>query len=354
MTFEYVLEHCHWIKKVDDYHYEMFLDHHSLSTFRLCEQMFVHEHIEGWHSKAEVTKMPWFFAIGLALHDALEYLYEQKRDGTYLLQNCIDQFALIWHKRKMESYVGDKEYNALGGLTGFLGMLTQYSIFYNNDTERLRIIGTEIAFGKGREVRLGSFEVGLVYIDCYLAGRIDFLMDNGKQLGPMDHKSMAFIDGDPISKYNPQDGMTGYIFATKQIVEKNFPDIASQRQLNMMWMNFLGVAYNVDANKRFKRLPLHKTDYQLEQYRLRQLTSFRRIFDLIYSEQEPQWNTGICSNVYRRNCQYKAAHSQNSEDNIFKILSLTHARGAIWNPDLSHEKERKNASESNTMRSSEI
>src|ERR1700744_1446659 len=105
MDFNYVLDNCHWIKKVGDWEYDMFLDHHSLSSFRSCEQFFVHKHIEGWAATTKSGKMPWFFAIGIALHDALEWMYNKKQAGSYDVQEFINQCAIIWTERKMDAYI---------------------------------------------------------------------------------------------------------------------------------------------------------------------------------------------------------------------------------------------------------
>jgi len=172
----------------------------------------------------------------------------------------------------------------------------------------------------------------MVHVDAYLTGRIDFLMDNGRVIGPLDHKTTAAIVGDPLEKYDPQDGMTGYIYATKHIIEKNFPELAKQRKLNMMWMNFVGISNQTDPNKRFKRLPLHKTDWQLEEYRLRNLTTFRRIFEMIYFEQPPQWATNLCGNMFRRDCQFKKVHRQSDLNSAFLVMNIDFIKKPIWNP----------------------
>ena len=346
MDFNYVLENCHWLRKVSETEYDVILDHHALSSFRACEQYFVHDHVEGWQAKG--TKMPWFFAIGILLHEVLEELYTMRQDNTFDLNTLAARGMILWDEHNMEYYAGDKGHKAIGGKPGFVGMIVQYASFYNSDTERFRIIAMEIPFGPGKEVSLGSFttlsrwqnpqeSANIIKVNCYLAGRIDFLMDDGHHIAPFDHKSAAYIDGDPNDKYDPQDGMTGYIFATKAIVEKNFPDLAKQRQLNRIWMNYLGVSYNTDLNKRFKRLPLDKTDWQLEEFRKRQLTTFRRIFEMCYFGQEPQWNTNICGNMFRRDCKYKYVHKRKDEQSMFLIMNEAFERKPIWNPDLSHQ-----------------
>ena len=185
--------------------------------------------------------MPWFFAIGILFHEFVEDYYKMKEtdklDTTLLIQNAVE----AWNKAQMDRlYWEDKGMTALGGLPGYCALVLQYCNFYSGDMERLRPIATEIAFGKEREVPLGTFEladylqgpiVDIVQVDCYLTGRIDFLMDNGRVIGPLDHKTTAAIVGDPLEKYDPQDGMTGYIYATKHIIEKNFPELARQRKL---------------------------------------------------------------------------------------------------------------------------
>ena len=284
-NFADVLENCHWITQVSKTEYDVILDHHSLSSFRSCEQYWVHDHVEGWQAKS--GKMPWFFAVGIVLHDCLEQLYKMKQDGTLDLNLLAAKAMLLWDEHNMESYAGDKGHKSIGGKPGFVGMIVQYASFYNSDTERLRIIAMEIPLvGEGSATwgvlvnQKPAFDLmfSQIKVNCFLSGRIDFMMDDGRSIAPFDHKSMAYIDGDPNDKYNPQDGMTGYIFATKAIVERNFPELARQRTLNRIWMNYLGVAYNTDMHKRFKRLPIDKTDWQLEQFRLRQLTTFPAYF----------------------------------------------------------------------------
>ena len=347
MKFDDLVTKAHWINKVSDTHYELFLDHHSLSTFRSCEQYFQHTMMEGWAAKG---KMPWFFAIGILFHEFVEDYYKMKELQTLDPEVLIAHAVEAWNKALMDkNYWEDKGMTALGGLPGYCALILQYCNFYQGDMERLRPIATEIAFGKDREVKLGTFFVTrtqpslelhmvlsadyeLIQVDCYLTGRIDFLMDNGKVLGPLDHKTTAAIIGDPLEKYDPQDGMTGYIFATKAIITKNFPELARERKLNMMWMNFVGISNQPDANKRFKRLPLHKTDWQLEEYRLRNLTTFRRIFEMIYFEQPAQWNTGVCGNMFRRDCQFKKVHRQSDLNSAFLVMSTDFVQKPIWNP----------------------
>ena len=349
MEFQYVLDNCHWIKQIDRYNYEMYLDHHALSTFRACEQKFVHEMIEGWKPKSEITLIPWFFAIGLCVHDAVEFLYLGKEKKTFNIMEYTPYLVKIWKNRGMELYktrgtaADKKSYDNMGGLEGFVACMIQYVDFYNQDRERMRPIATEQSFGKGKEAPLGTFRVQSYdddmncRVDCFLSGRIEFLMDNGLVTGPMDHKTTSWFDGDMLAKYDPQEGMTGYIYASKKIIETNFPEIARQRDTNAMWMNYIATQFNLDPNKRFKRLPLRKTDWQLEQFRLRQLSTFEKIFQVIYDNREPDWNTNACDNMYRRPCVFKSVHSKGSAEHMHMILLVDFEKTAIWNPDFTQE-----------------
>lgn len=350
MEFQEVLENCHWIKQTTN-GYDMILDHHMLSTFRNCEQYFVHNLVEGWAPKAKgPQKTPWFFAIGILVHAFIEEYYEQKELQTLDYNKLIEHSAKMWLEHEMDAlYSDERGYKALGGLQGFCALVLQYCKFYDMQFERLRPIATEVSFGKKKEVFIGSFLVTkpdrmlegvytktiteAIRINCFLSGRIDLLMDNGKNIGPMDHKTMESIVGNPLDKYNPQDGLTGYIFATREIMKQNFPELLDHRNINMMWVNFIGIANQSDPNKRFKRLPLFRTDWELEQYRARNIETFHRIFEMLYFNREAQWNTGACSNMFRRDCMYKPVHRQSDINSAFLIMNDLFEKKPIWNTE---------------------
>lgn len=348
MTLEKAVAKYHWLEiNPEDGAIEIFLDHHALSSYRACEAYFELNILNSIRPKHRI----WNLDFGVLFHSMIEEFYESKKAGNYELLDWLSHAIIYWEKYKFEEHSEHKMFKVLGGLHGFVVMLTQYADHFAKEADRLRVIGTEIKFGKQKEVLLGEFKIDELdrpkeefftncivetrKVRCYLTGRIDFLMDNGIALGPLDHKTSAFFSGNPADGYDPQDGMTGYVFATKQLVTKMFPEIASERKLDRIWMNFASISPDKDGDpmKRFRRIPIFKTEWQLERYRQRQLSTFKKILEFILSGREADWATDRCSNFWRRDCQYKNLHRQNSASNMLTILNNDFVQGKSWDPE---------------------
>lgn len=324
----------------------MFLDHHALSTFRQCAQHFQYLHVEGRRPKTGVADR-WFLDFGSVFHKVVEDLYNWKQEGTFSIERLTEHTAYLWKVvYNIDRYATNKNYIAINGLVGFLALVHQYVQYYTQDTERLRLIGTEIAFGRQREVPLGCFTVitsesngfDMVKVSCYLTGRIDFLMDSGHRIGPLDHKTRGFFKGDLGAAYNPQEGMTGYIYATREILKKNFPDLAKTKRVDTAWMNFVQVQSEPDPIKRFRRVPVMRSDYELEQFRLRQLTSFEKIFRQLYFNQIPDWDTEKCTRwYYSSECIYRKVDRQPDAQSQLIVLNQDFDVDKFWNPEKTPE-----------------
>lgn len=341
MTIEEAANKFHWFNIAEDGVVEMFLDHHALQTFRLCEASFELSMM----ANIKATGRSWNLDFGIVFHKMVEDFYFAKQQDTFDLNAWLSSAVALWHESEMHFHESHKMYKVLGGVHGFVAMMGQYAEHFAKEVDRLRVIGIEITFGKKREVPLGKF---LSYnnlgwptnIRCHLTGRMDLLVDNGSAIGPMDHKTSAFFKGNPAGPYDPQEGMTGYVFAARSIVAQSFPELAAGRKVDRIWMNFGQVTPNPDAMERFKRVPVFKTDFQLEQYRLRQLRTFHKIYDMITLGEQPDWNTAVCSNIFHSDCQYKNLHRQNSSSNMFSILNQDFVVAPAWNPDMEMEKKK--------------
>jgi hypothetical protein len=345
MTIKEAASKFHWFKIKEDGVVEMYLDHHSLQTFRSCEASFELSMMANVKAKHRI----WNLEFGIIFHKMVELFYEGKKqesavDGApFNFEEWLATAPQLWEKRDMhEQFSEHKMYKTLGGIQGFIAMMAQYANHYAAEVDRLRVIGIEITFGKKKEVPLGQFEaiknLGLGYcnsknVHCYLTGRIDFLMDNGSAIGPLDHKTTAFFKGDPTSSYDPQEGMTGYVFATRAIMQRDFPELLQNRKVDRIWMNFAQVTPQEDALKRFKRVPVFKTDWQLEQYRLRQLRTFHKIYDMLILGERADWNTAVCNNMFHSECQYRNLHRQNSASSMLNILQADFVQAEPWNPE---------------------
>ncbi len=332
MTIEQLVSKYHWAQIGEDGVLELFLDHHALQTYRMCEEKFSLEILQNYRAKGT---QPWSLNFGSVFHKVVEKIYETKQAQTFDYNWLLGYSEALWTKAGLDRYSEHKTYQALNGLSGFLVLVAQYATFYSNENERLRPIGVELAFGKGREVFLGALHFPYYgnMVRCYLSGRIDFLMDSGTAIGPMDHKTKAFFKGNPAEDHDPQEGMTGYVYASAHILKNKFPELLEKRQVNRIWMNYVQVKAEADFNKRFKRIPIFKTEWQLEQYRLRQLSTFSKILEFVTSDRMGDWNTSVCSNTYHQDCTFKHLHKLNNAGDMLRILNNDFEVAPEWNPD---------------------
>lgn len=350
---EYLTEKLHWLKISEDGVPELYLDNHMMQTFRQCPARFHLDFIEGYGS----TGHTWFLDFGIAVHSAIEYYYLHRREPDFDVLWWAGTYAkTIWNKMRMDEFYAEgsqwhhKNYEYLGGSAGFSALLLQYAEIYHHENERLRVVGTELYFGKGRECPL-TLDDNVVPFRMYLCGKIDLLMDDGFNIGPMDHKTTAQFIGNPLKTYEIHDGMTGYVYATKMLMKNIFENPEHlTRNTNKIWMNFLQVKPLPDKRRdgtiptvqdRFKRLPLLKTDWQLETYRQRQIATGQSIFNQLINPSMVWYrNTQVCTNYMRHDCTYQEVHRQNSAENELVHLSSNFTKRSIWDPeDRDHERE---------------
>lgn len=332
MTIEEAISKYHFVKLGEDGALELYLDHHSLQSFRQCESYFELSILNNIRPKGKA----WSLSFGIVFHKMIEEFYKGKQRGDFDYASWIESGLKIWDDAALDQFKEHKTYQALGGKAGFLALLAQYGDHYSRELEKLRPVGIEISFGKNKEVFLGAFPVHTgttwVGVRCYLTGRIDFLMDSGNAIGPLDHKTAAFFFN-PEKSYIPQEGMTGYVYATKHIIKNNFPELLEGRKVDRIWMNFVQVKSEPDLNKRFKRIPIFKTDWELEQYRLRQLRTFQKIYELMFTEVTADWNTAICNNFFHTECPYRAIHRQNSLESQLVMIQSDYEITPPWDPE---------------------
>lgn len=352
----------HWIKLGEDGVIELYLDNHMMQTFRMCESRGYLDFIDGYQSKAGHF---WALDFGTCVHKMIEIYYQNYRDPKFDVLNWAgNQAAEYWNYMNMDELYNDKSpyfhknYNLLAGFMGFSQLLLEYAQQYHSDNERFRVIGTELYFGKDKSVFLGQVSDRQNNFRLYLCGKIDILVDDGSNIGPMDHKTAsAFMGKNPIVNYEVHEGMTGYVFATKKLLknilktsgrdESEFlrDEYLSTRTCSKIWMNFIQVKPEKLSNDRFKRCPLFVTDYQLEQYRLRQISTATRILDLLLNpDMLPIRNTMVCTNYMHYNCTYQGVHRQNSKESELIQLNADFVKGSIWNPEERDNKEAKELS----------
>jgi PD-(D/E)XK nuclease superfamily len=338
----------HWIKIAEDGVLEIYLDHHALSTYRTCPSKFKLEHIDGRRPKATAGSGgtgSWSLDFGILFHKIMEYYYINFRSPDFSAATAISYATDQWNAMGFDDWKDTDGYKNVRGLEGFRWLINFYFTKYQSENERLRVIGTELYFGKGKEVPLQIQPTASAPFRLYYSGKIDLLIDDGFSIGPLDHKTSANFKGkDPNLGYMVQEGMTGYVFASKYMVRDVLKLHPLSRKTNMILMNYIQVAQAKDLQSQFKRVPLYKTDAELEQWRLRQIATVRdvlnAIFGLFDEPSLPFWyDTSHCTNMWHRECPFFPIHRLADPDSQLIALNNLFNIQPVWNPESRDEKE---------------
>lgn len=369
-SLEQLLEESalHWISLGSEGIYEIVLDNQMLSTFRQCPSHFIELYVKGLMPKGTGSRS-WHLDFGIVFHKMMEIYYKNFREKNFEIQKwAINQGVDTWNAHDMEFHKDHKEYKSIGGVQGLCGLLLGYAMRFGPENERLRVIGTEIAFGKAKEVLLGSLTIfkGIPedvlafhaqfpdtyiawgtngppldsYLNCFLSGRIDVLVDDGNYICPMDHKTMGSFRNDPAMKFELDEGPTGYVYAVSKILPEflrsiSAEDVLLKRSTNKIVMNFISKSIPKEGD-RYKRANLHKTTEQLENYRLRMLATsedlFRSLVRYAHTGVATR-DTSKCTNWYMHDCMYLGVHRQNSKANELIFLDSFFEKRPIWNTE---------------------
>lgn len=362
MTPSEAAQKYHWVKYNPATNtVELYMDNFMLSGVRQCEAKFKLEHLDNIFPRyaepkpGEIDLKPWFWSMGEFIHWCLEQFYDSFKHTKQPpeIGEWVNRCKEHWQEMKMDEYAkakypGDiKKYEEIKGWEGIAGMLIEYYTFYMG--MRLRVVDTEITFGHNKEVPIGDFAFNVgntdgknTVIECYLTGRIDLLVDNGYKVGPVDHKSTHRFDGWEHLDFNPHDGITGYILAVNEILKRykeqgltNIPFCTGG------WIYHLSNCRPSEPNKktqakgklkadpRFKVTPVDKTEIALADYKARQITTFKRVANLLFNDEAPQWNTLNCNNIFFRPCPYRPIHEQPSNEQPY-IIKQFYQIGKGW------------------------
>lgn len=316
----------------------MIVDNHLLSTHRACNSAFFIQHVEGWKVKPGYgipNERQWFLDFGIIFHKQMEYYYKHFRDTNFSVMDwATDNAFTHWMNMNIDMYSKHPEYHLIGGLKGFTGLLLQYAHRFSPDNEKLHILGTEIAFGKNREVCLYRDE----YLEIYLAGRMDVIVDDGYFIMPMDHKTMKTFNKDPLELYNIDEGPTGYIYSLKALLPNYVPvDHILKRDCHRILIN--AISKTVPAKSpmdRFKRMCIWKTESQLSDYKERMIqTCFEILSDAVMyqSKHSVKRDTSHCTNWFHGRCPYYDIHTQSDKFGEQATLQNGFVKLPIWDTE---------------------
>lgn len=318
----------------------MVVDNHLMSTYRMCPQHFIFANVHGYAQKSKTrvddVERVWYLDFGIILHKMLEIYYRDFRKPEFNLQDwSINRATAEWQEMKMDVHAEHKEYKSIGGLPGFIGLLFQFGMTFTPQNEKLRIIAQEVSFGKRMEVPLcyGLFEDR----EFYLAGRMDLVVDDGYFISPMDHKSKGYFKGDPALEYETDEGPTGYIYALSKILPTVIPeDQILKRNCNRILMNLISKKTMDSPAERFKRVPIRKTDGQLEEYRQRMISTCQTMLNDL-EEYVAGWavkrNTSACTNWRMFPCKFQDICRQQGKDAELSTLKNGFVQIKLWDTE---------------------
>ncbi len=314
------------------------IDNHMLSTYRNCPQHFFYANVQGYQKKSGVREgekeRAWYLDFGIILHKMLEIYYQEFRNPSFDVSKwAIDRAVAEWQEMKMDEHSTHKEYNVIGGQFGFTGLLMQYAIVMTPLNEKLRVLGTEVSFGRNGEVPLFIGED----LEIYLAGRIDLIVDDGYFICPMDHKTMGAFRGDPGLQFETEEGPTGYIYALSKIIPQIVPEEQIlKRDCSKILMNLIQKKPTSVPQERFKRVPVRKTSQQLLDYEDRMIGTVGHLI----SDME-RWlhncstvrNTTACANWHMSTCAFRDVCRQGSRDAEIATLNNGFVKLPIWDTE---------------------
>lgn len=337
---------------------EFIVDNTILSDYRACPAHFFLSYVEGWRRKSISTAVEreWALDFGTLFHRMMELYYKHFREEEFNLQDfAIKQACEQWQLMKMDVHLNHKECQAMGGYPGFAAMLIQYATQFKSENERIRILATEVAFGRNREVPIFRIEdadppvckydlnentVCMEAIDCFadifLAGRMDIIADDGYFIFPVDHKTMGSFRGNPLDRFAVDDGPTGYIYSLNKILPTIIPESEIlKRNCSQIQMNLISKAIPKEGS-RFIRQPLRKSTEQLEAYRLRTIQTVNHMLQDLESYVRgigvPR-DTSKCNNWYFRSCSFLDVHRQADKAGEAATLSNGFLKLPIWNTE---------------------
>lgn len=330
------------------------VDNHILSTYRKCPEHFKRRLIEGLYKKRQQITLGstlnqqkervWFLEFGLVIHKVMEHYYLEFRKADFKRMDFVLEVCQhYWDGMKMDEFSSEKEYQLIGGFKGFVTMMLQFVTHYSAENESIRVLKTEIGFGKKKEVPLS---VGSGPYDVYLSGRIDILADTGHFIVPIDHKSYSIFKGMPQDRYIVDEGPTGYVYALKKILPSVVPqDLILKRDCNRIMMNLLQKKPTDSAVDRFKRFTIYKTDEQLETYRQRMLVTVEKLFNdmaRIADGKVVDRDTNYCDSWFFRECPFKDICRQQSKVAEDLTIRNGYVKLPIWDTEtVSNEPEKE-------------
>ena len=287
------------------------LDNHLCATFDSCPRRFQYRHITHIAPKGLTRfKMQLGSWWSLVMKDYYEQFAKSPAtaDKEFIMRTAAKQ----WLELKMDSYktgtpTDIANYDAFGGHLGAMNMALSYWLTWSDlDAKTLRVIGAESGFGLKNEVLVGETNRVVVY----LTGIPDLVvLENGKYLAPLDHKSKDYIEPSVLDEYKPDNQLTGYCFAVRELAKQ----LGHDYSVDYAIVNLCGRLIPrkpKDAAKqptpRYRRLTVYFSQEEIEEWRQGRLQIAERMRSAFEQDFFPRTDNRIeCHAVYNSPCSYR-------------------------------------------------
>lgn len=314
-----------------DGRWAFFFDSSTLRDFTNCEMLFYEKHVRNIRPRGQRKPKT---DLGSWWSRTMELYYNALRVDDLTLQNVIEFALHSWDEMKMEEIkvAYPKSYADFGGMQGAVLMATQYYENYVNvDARDWKIVSVEEGAGRLREVMVGEDEQVLVY---YIVKPDLFVIENGKFLCAVDHKTKDIIKSDLIHTFKPHQQLMGYLVAGQQLATQLRMDVTVDRSIINVAARDEPGPRSKNQN-RFMRIPVTYTQDQLQQWRVRTVESARRM-RYCFERNFFQWNTDACHKY--GGCEFRPLHSQ--DRNAWPIsINANYDKVAPWVPYKTQQEE---------------
>lgn len=288
-----------------DGRWAFFFDSSTVRSFLSCEMLFYERHVRNIRPRGRKIKTD----LGQWWSHTMELYYNALRAGD-LTQQKVIEFALhAWSECKMEELKVSfpKSYTKFGGQHGAILMATQYFENYVDvDFRSWKVVSVEEGSGRLREILVGENDKVVVY---YIVKPDLFIIEDGKYLSPVDHKTKDTITSELVHTFKPHQQMMGYLVAGQQLATQLGLDVVVDRcMINVAARNEPGP--RAKRQDRFLRIPISYSHKQLFDWRMRTIEVATRL-RYCFENNVWLWNDDACHKY--GGCEFRPLHSTDSE-----------------------------------------
>jgi hypothetical protein len=324
----------------DDGKWEIYLDATMCGSFGVCEMMFKESFVNRLAPKGD---RPFARDLGSWWSAVMESIYNAEFNNRRLTPVEIIPLAnKHWNDLKMNELetAHPRAFKEFGGFHGALTMIAEYAHRQLPiDYQMWKIVAAEASFGRNKEVCIGETDK----IILYWMGQPDLFVISGDRLFPVDHKSIAHIDGNTAKKYKPHIQIPGYIVAGQILCKSLGYDLPVDRAvINCVARDDKTDKSGESKHPRFKRITVSYSPEELAEWKSRRLNQAERLRQCFETDQWA-WNEYACPGMWGRPCAFQNLHEKPpSARNV--VVNSDYMKRSFWIPGRTDKEEEKKGS----------